>query len=202
MRFAAVKDGVEKALGQAIFLCTDVEASLAATAMTGPAAVLISGTGAVAMSRNADGDVRQLGGLGPIDGDPGSGLILDFRARKLTGSLALTDALEQISSNGPANAAAAVAELAEEGDAGCLGLLDEIAEELLALAVGVVARAYVGEEPPFVLGLDGGLLLGSAYLRNQVIAALKLEFPGIVVARPAVAAEVGSLLLARGLSRV
>jgi N-acetylglucosamine kinase-like BadF-type ATPase len=52
-------------------VCTDLEIALAATG-TGPAIVLIAGTGSAAMGRGVNGQVRRAGGLGPQVGDQGS----------------------------------------------------------------------------------------------------------------------------------
>jgi N-acetylglucosamine kinase-like BadF-type ATPase len=52
-------------------VCTDLEIALAATG-TGPAIVLIAGTGSAAMGRGINGEVRRAGGLGPQVGDQGS----------------------------------------------------------------------------------------------------------------------------------
>jgi N-acetylglucosamine kinase-like BadF-type ATPase len=51
--------------------CTDLEIALAATG-TGPAIVLIAGTGSAAMGRGVNGEVRRAGGLGAQAGDQGS----------------------------------------------------------------------------------------------------------------------------------
>src|SRR6202051_3685890 len=55
----------------AIRLCTDLEIALAATG-TGPAIVLIAGTGSAAMGRGINREVRRAGGMGPQVGDQGS----------------------------------------------------------------------------------------------------------------------------------
>jgi N-acetylglucosamine kinase len=55
----------------AMKVCTDLEIALAATG-TGPAIVLIAGTGSAAMGRGVNGEVRRAGGLGPQLGDQGS----------------------------------------------------------------------------------------------------------------------------------
>jgi N-acetylglucosamine kinase len=52
-------------------VCTDLEIALAATG-TGPAIVLIAGTGSAAIGRAVNGEVRRAGGLGPQVGDQGS----------------------------------------------------------------------------------------------------------------------------------
>jgi N-acetylglucosamine kinase-like BadF-type ATPase len=52
-------------------ICTDLEIALAATG-TGPAIVLIAGTGSAAMGRGVNGEVRRAGGLGAQAGDHGS----------------------------------------------------------------------------------------------------------------------------------
>ena len=52
-------------------VCTDLEIALAATG-TGPAIVLIAGTGSSAMGRGVNGEVQRAGGLGPQVGDQGS----------------------------------------------------------------------------------------------------------------------------------
>ena len=52
-------------------VCTDLEIALAATG-TGPAIVLIAGTGSAAIGRGVNGEVRRAGGLGPQVGDEGS----------------------------------------------------------------------------------------------------------------------------------
>src|SRR6202162_4853755 len=51
--------------------CTELGIALAATG-TGPAIVLIAGTGSAAMGRGLNGEVRRAGGLGPQVGDQGS----------------------------------------------------------------------------------------------------------------------------------
>jgi len=55
----------------AMKICTDLEIALAATG-TGPAIVLIAGTGSAAMGRGINGEVRRAGGFGPQVGDQGS----------------------------------------------------------------------------------------------------------------------------------
>ena len=57
--------------GMTMKICTDLEIALAATG-TGPAIVLIAGTGSAVMGRGVNGEVRRAGGLGPQVGDQGS----------------------------------------------------------------------------------------------------------------------------------
>jgi N-acetylglucosamine kinase-like BadF-type ATPase len=57
--------------GAIMKICTDLEIALAATG-TGPAIVLIAGTGSAAMGRGVNGEVRRAGGLGAQAGDHGN----------------------------------------------------------------------------------------------------------------------------------
>lgn len=59
---------------------TDAEAALLAVASTGPVAVLIAGTGSIAIGRNAKGEVARAGGYGPWISDPGSAYDMGRRA--------------------------------------------------------------------------------------------------------------------------
>lgn len=63
----------------AMKLCTDLEIALAATG-SGPAIVLIAGTGSAAIGRGLNDEVRRVGGLGPQVGDHGSARDVGKRA--------------------------------------------------------------------------------------------------------------------------
>lgn len=156
-------------LGLPVFITTDVAAALCATAESGPAAALIAGTGSIAAFRASDGSVTRAGGLGLPDGDPGSGPWIARRCRRHDDG-------------------AAVDRAAGLGDAEASAALAAAAEALVAMVDGLVPS---GTRCP--LGLVGGVLEGSAAVREAVIAALRRTRPGLSASFPAVPPEVGAV---------
>jgi N-acetylglucosamine kinase-like BadF-type ATPase len=71
---------VEQFPGPDIHVTTDFEIALEAAAGSGPAVVLIAGTGSVAVGRDSSGRIVRAGGVGPWIGDEGSAFDIGRRA--------------------------------------------------------------------------------------------------------------------------
>lgn len=65
--------------GKFVHVCTDLDLTLEATG-SGPAIVLVAGTGSAAVGRGSDGQIARVGGHGPLLGDEGSAYDIGRRA--------------------------------------------------------------------------------------------------------------------------
>jgi glucosamine kinase len=70
-----------------VLVTSDAELARAAAFEGGPGVLLIAGTGSIALSRDADGTLRRVGGLGWRMGDQGSGYWLASRALEAVGAM-------------------------------------------------------------------------------------------------------------------
>lgn len=176
------------------------DAELALTALEGALGVaVISGTGSIALGRDAQGRQVRTGGWGHVVGDEGSGWEIGRRALRAVArasdgrgpDTALAEAVlrhwDLPSADGiigvvyPETDKARVAALsrlvlaaAREGDAVARAILAEAADEL-ALAMGAVARRleFPGGRVP--LALAGGLFVNEADFRAMVRERVERE---------------------------
>ena len=174
---------------------TDIEIALAAAAPTGPAVVLMAGTGSVAYGRNAEGKTVRAGGWGPWLGDEGSAF--DIGRRALTAVRRYDDGLS------PATVLSArvlkaldyrdwsgviehiakdpdevfprvyplVARAAQEGDAVSRTILSGAAAALVELAEHVITKLGLAGEA-FPLIRSGGVFGHCKFLDSLVDARL------------------------------
>ncbi|MFZ0967658.1 MAG: BadF/BadG/BcrA/BcrD ATPase family protein [Candidatus Acidiferrales bacterium] len=183
---------LERSFPQAeVKVTTDIEIALAAAAPTGPAVVLMAGTGSVAYGRNADGKTVRAGGWGPWLGDEGSAF--DIGRRALTAVRRFDDGL------GPATALSTrvlktlgyrdwsgviehiakdpdevfprvyplVAHAAQEGDEVSREILTGAAAALIELAEHVITKlGLAGEAFPLIRA--GGVFGHCAFLDSLV----------------------------------
>jgi N-acetylglucosamine kinase-like BadF-type ATPase len=206
----------------AMKLCTDLEIALAATG-TGPAIVLIAGTGSAAMGRGVNGEVRRAGGLGPQVGDQGSARDVGRKAvaaarserdrsdeetalgKQLKRQLGVANwrEFETRLSNTPLEQIypqlfPVVANAADARDAMAREILRAAATDLAAL-VKTLADDLNFQQVPFRLAKTGGMMGHCAFFDDELDSRLREAFPaakiGLLPISPAHAAALLALEL-------
>jgi len=176
---------------------------------------IVSGTGSVAVGRNAQGARARSGGWGQIIGDEGSGYdfarrMFDAYSREVDGRgpgttltsrlmshLSLTEPHQLIAyvyksdttKADLAKLAVIVVEEADVGDAVALDIIAASARELANTASAVARR--LGFEMTLPLALTGGILVHVDRFREQVLDGLRSNWPALesrIVLDPALAA--------------
>ena len=179
----ALQVSLQDQLGVPVFVMSDALAALEAHRSEGPAAILIAGTGAIALTRSEAGKVSRAGGLGAALGDPGSGTALTHAAlQEQSANPASGFAFEL--GTAETHVPARVVELAETSKE-ARALLRRTAVDLLGY-LGHLAEDVKGPMP-IPLGLHGGLLLGSRLLQDEItkgVASYGLPFLPEVLSRP------------------
>jgi glucosamine kinase len=185
--------------GKLVHVCTDLDLTLEATG-SGPAIVLIAGTGSAAVGRGCDGQMARVGGHGPLLGDEGSAYDIGRRA-----------AIEALraSDRGIANSSLAsrilrelrvgdweefhlrvysipdevfprifpvVAAAAEEGDQSARELLQDAALALAGLVTDLVERLQLKSQR-FLLVKSGGMVGRTPYFDQLIDERLRLAAP-------------------------
>lgn len=207
-----------RGLAERVRVVHDAEELLAAGTPDHWGIALISGTGSACLGRAPDGRTARAGGWGYLLGDEGSGYGLALQALQLATQTAdgrgaapavleavlrrwnLTEAEDllgfvyrpEVTTAVIAELATPILELAGAGERHARRLVDDAAAAL-ARHVVVVADRLDLSLPPIALG--GGLLVGSATLRESLGRCLGRQGPVQVVADPAL----GALSLARRL---
>ena len=213
----------EEFAGKLVHVCTDLDLTLEATG-SGPAIVLIAGTGSAAVGRGCDGQIARVGGHGPLLGDEGSAYDIGRRAA--------IDALRASDRGIPNSPLAAkilrelrvgdweefhlrvysipdevfprifpvVAAAAEEGDPAAQALLQDAAEELAGLVGDLVERLQL-KSHKFLLVKSGGMVGRAAYFDQLVderlrLAAPQAEFGALAMTAAEAAASMALRLLA------
>lgn len=177
---------------------TDAELVLADAFGRGPGAVLIAGTGSIALARLPDGRLVRAGGLGPASGDPGSAYAvgcetiaaLEREAGAEPSPLGLT-----LREAAGLEAGSSLAEWARGADPSAVAALapcilraaaqhDDIAERVVAHAAArlaaFVAEVSGGPQGVTDVALAGGLF-GDATFRERTVAALREAIPEVAV---------------------
>lgn len=207
--------------GKFVYVCTDLDLTLEATG-SGPAVVLVAGTGSAAVGRGCEGQIARVGGHGPLLGDEGSAYDIGRRAA--------IDALRTSDRGMPNSPLAArilrelrvgdweefhlrvysipdevfprifpvVTAAAEEGAPAARELLENAAEALAGLVADLVERLQLKSQK-FLLVKSGGMVGGSAYLDRLIDERLRLAAPhaefGALAMSPAEAAACMALRL-------
>ncbi|HWI50698.1 MAG TPA: BadF/BadG/BcrA/BcrD ATPase family protein [Symbiobacteriaceae bacterium] len=204
-------------------LVTDARIALEGALGGAPGVIVISGTGSIAMGRNAAGELFRAGGWGWILGDDGSGF--DIGRRAIAGALAALDGMGPATSLGericaawglerlnqvvprvygdvaqsrPAIAALVplVVQVASEGDTVAAAILDGAGRELGRLACAVLAKMQM---PNGLVAVTGGVVTGVPAVRAALEEALAGLAPGARVIDGLVSPAEGALLMARAL---
>jgi len=178
--------------------------------------LVISGTGSIAFGRNQAGETARAGGWGPEVSDEGSAFWVGREA--VAATLRAYDRGEQIGlmeviakhwrvapeevvrmANAAeprfAELAAAIASAAEEGDASAMSITEKAGRALAGLASSVIHRLWP-EGGVVPVALSGGVLQGSAGVRNAFRDALKHERPEAAVSFTHVRPVLGALEIA------
>lgn len=208
----ALTEALERAFDPArVYVTSDAEAALAgvcAEPRGGPRALVIAGTGSIALARDRAGTTARSGGHGFLLGDEGSAAWIareavrtarraqDGRAEptalaeRFAGRVSPTDAA------GFASLFPLVVECAEAGDKTALALFKSAADELARAALAAL-RALDLTSTPLPLGISGGALCSSTILRKEFTAALHAVAPAAVTTELEVPPEFAVLHLLR-----
>jgi N-acetylglucosamine kinase-like BadF-type ATPase len=204
-----------------LIVTTDAVIALAGAAAGGPGIITIAGTGSIAFGRNAAGTWARAGGWGYIFGDEGGGFDIVRQALRAalrfeegwgpetalrrvlleaTGAADANDLLHRFyTQEWPRQRVAKLAPLvdgaAREGDAAALGVLDDAARQLAALAVSVRQRLWTPGEEANVAWI-GGVFKGEI-LRERFRALVEAE-QGSRCGPPVYGPAAGALLEAYG----
>lgn len=200
-----------------VTLVPDTRAALAGFARTGPAALVVCGTGSSAVVRDSQGREHPVAGWGSAIGDYGGGHTLARAALR-----AAMDARDDI---GPATAlvgrdlaffgASDERRLAATVQKASIGEVAAFAKEVLALAAegDAVAASVVSSQMRLLahtmaralhrfpevrrVGLHGGILRNSAFARDAFVTPLTAECPGAECGTAETPPEMGALYCER-----
>jgi N-acetylglucosamine kinase-like BadF-type ATPase len=181
-----------------------------------PGVLVIAGTGSIAFGRNQAGETARAGGWGPNVSDEGSAFWVGresvttvLRAYDFGGDNALLPVIAKAWSVAPedvvrlANAAeprfaelaVSVTEAAEKGDPTARDIATRAGKALAALGGAVIRRLWPkGGMVP--LALSGGVLQGSALVRQAFKEAMRAEHPEAALSFTTVRPVLGALEIA------
>ncbi len=223
---AHVRDYLAQHFAQAfVYVTSDLEIALEATAGAGPGVVLIAGTGSAACGRNAGGQTARAGGHGPWVGDEGSAfdigrqavaavaLARDLgiapprlaeRVLRAAGCRDWDELIERIAESPdsvfPAVFPAVVA-AAEAKDATARDILECAAQDLASLAQTIVRRLALADQE-FPLAKSGGVFGRSMLLDARLDKLLAAAAPRAKITMLAVPPAAGAARLAWRLAGV
>jgi N-acetylglucosamine kinase-like BadF-type ATPase len=211
--------------GKLVHVCTDLDLTLEATG-SGPAIVLIAGTGSAAVGRGAEGQMARVGGHGPLLGDEGSAYAIGQRAAinelraadrgmpnsplatRILGELGAADwqdvqlRVYSLPDEVFPRIFPVVAAAAEEGDEAARALLRDAAEALASLVADLVERLKL-KSHSFSLMKSGGMIGRAPYFDRFMDERLRLAAPYAQFGQLAMtAAEAAARLALRMIARV
>jgi glucosamine kinase len=178
--------------------------------------LVISGTGSIAFGRNQAGETARAGGWGPNVSDEGSAFWVGREAVSATlraydrgehiglmkviaqhWRVAPEDVVRLANASEPrfAELAAAIASAAEEGDVSAVQITECAGHALAGLAASVIQKLWP-EGGVVPVALSGGVLQGSAGVRNAFRDALKNDRPEAAVSFTHVRPVLGALEIA------
>ena len=185
----------EERVARRVAVVSDAEAALDdAFPIGGPVAagiLLVAGTGSIALTRDADGEIHRVGGWGPLLGDEGSGYWLGLQGLRV--------AVRAMEGRGPGSALASIlpaavgaddlegvfrwVTTAEKGEVAALApriiaATDPVARELVGEAVEALEAHITGflelvDPPPTTVALHGGLVAPGGPLRSPLEEAVE-----------------------------
>lgn len=190
----------------AVRVCTDLDLAFAA-APPGPALLLITGTGSVAIGRNAQGETGRIGGHGPMISDEGSAY--DIGRRAVAAAVREYDRTGKNSPLGERILAemgspnwteirkrvqgapdevfprlfSVTVVMADNGDRTSQEILRTAAYKLAEMASSLAERLKFGEES-FHFVQTGGMMGRSKYFDGQLQQRLRTVLPGGKTAPP------------------
>jgi N-acetylglucosamine kinase len=213
--------------GKLVHVCTDLDLTLEATG-TGPAIVLVAGTGSAAVGRGCGGQIARVGGHGYLLGDEGSAYHIGQRAvvdelraadrghaqsslgSRILKELGMADwqSLELAVYRGPdqvfPRVFRVIASAAQEGDQIARGLLEVGAFELAALVADLVERLQL-KAHKFLLVKAGGMVGRGDYFEKMLderllYVAPHAEFGELAMSQAEAAARMALQLSAKAAS--
>ena len=194
----------ERGFADRVSVVNDGMPLLALASPTGPAIAIVSGTGSIGISRDAEGQIRRSGGWGYLFGDEGSGFDLGAAALRAVAhahdgrgeSTALTDIVcDFFSVESPpdlitavyddprhrenvAKLAGLVVTAADKGDATASAIVERAGMDIISMIRSLV-RASSLEQQPFSLALSGGLFVHCPTWSEKISTAARTEFPSV-----------------------
>lgn len=208
----------QKFTNSPVHITTDGAIALESAFGDCPGIVVCAGSGTIAYSRDPDGTVHRVGGLGPILADEGSGFDIgiagmraaaraaDGRPQSTSLMSAILTAVGASSLDGlidwawkaDRTAIAALAEVvcghATSGDAVAQSIVDTAAEELGQLAIALTD--HFENEQPISVAFSGGVLSLESPVRTALRAILAEKVPNVCVLNAPVDPVLGALSMA------
>lgn len=207
----------------AVAIASDAHVALYGALNGAPGAVVIAGTGSVALGMDAAGNTIRAGGWGWILGDEGSGF--DLGRRALNAALAAFDGtgpattlvegicaawrldslrqvVRKVYQDLPqarveiAGLVPLILQAATAGDAVAHEILQHGGTQLGHLAATVLRRLSLPPATPPRVAVTGGVLTGSTIVRQAMAAALQAELPTATLIDPHRTPAEGAVLLA------
>lgn len=156
-------------LARRVRVLSDAELAFLGALGERPGVLVVAGTGAIVLGRDARGRWARAGGLGPLLGDDGSAFWigrawLRARSRETDGLAARRLATAVAPVARIAALAPRVAARAAGGDATARAILGEAQARLAAMAADVAARLRLPS--PVAVGSAGGVMAGAAFRRG------------------------------------
>lgn len=203
-------------LGAPVYVRSDAYMTLFALTGGKKAGVLIiSGTGAMAIGENKDGNISVAGGWGRLTGDEGSGYYIGLEgvcaamraADGVAPKTALTDAtLLHFGAKTPRELISIFYGEKEPDVAGfskcvakCSNDGDEVAQKILLDAAAHLSRyasVLIEKCNAELLGIWGSVLCKNETVRNAFEAGVRETFPNIEIRKPPISAELAAALYA------
>lgn len=204
--------------GKFVHVCTDLDLTLEATG-SGPAIVLVAGTGSAAVGRGGDGQIARVGGHGPLLGDEGSAYDIGRRAAigalresdrgipnsplaaKILRELRVGDWQEfhlrvySIPDEVFPRIFPVVAAAAEDGDPAAQELLQDASGALARLVADLVERLQLKAQK-FLLVKSGGMVGRSGWLDRLTDERLRIAAPHAEFGSLAMTAAEGAATMA------
>ena len=223
IHYHTMRDALERTLGiEHMELVPDAKAALAGALDGKPGVIVIAGTGSIALGMNEAGEEARSGGYGPTFSDEGSGYDISRRALKavaasfdgrspqtllterITKELGVTSAADLpsvIYTNDArpakiAQLAKIVAKAAQDGDSVAQAILAEAGAELGALAVAVIQRLGL-QNQPFSVAFIGSVFASGSCLFEPFRQTILRAAPHAEIVEPLHPPTIGAVKLAQ-----
>jgi N-acetylglucosamine kinase-like BadF-type ATPase len=211
----------QRNLASRLTITNDAISVLYAASSDGVGIALISGTGSLAIGRNAEGETTRCGGWGGLFGDEGSGYQISIAGLRAAARAAdgrgpktklLPSLLDHFKISDPselipviysertdrstiARLATIVFQAGDSGDAVAAGIVDAAANDLSEMVVTLATRLGFASVP-FTLAVTGGVLLHQPTLVDRICDQLSKSSLGRAELTPVQDPVTGALVIA------